>query len=459
MPGYWFPFFSHGFQFFFNKGAFLAKLRKQYPEGIFTLTTMGKQHHIIHEPSMLVNIWNRPNTSAEEKWLTARVLTATFGLRKQHRVAYSELAHETPELFKHMLSEPGLGNLVNGFVEQVKAHIADFVTFSSSPADQTDWERSANVDLVQNTKGQAFVEADLSLLVRNFVAKTLNPALFGSDFVENFPDFWELLWMFDDGFVPLAAGMPGWVPWPKMQRAKSARRRLVARAREFEEAMDKYLDGEDPGMKWQDMSNISTYVKSRISLFRKHGLPMEARASFDVALAWVTNANANQLIAWMLFELCRDPVLLEIVREEIAPYVKVVQPQNEFGSAVWVAPELEKLDMDGLINKCPHLKAAYIETMRVYTGIWQIRWLGEDVVLEPKGQNVESYFLQKGHMAHMAHELHQSDPEYFPNPTEWHHDRFLKESTSKDGHKFQTVDMGTLRPYGKFFPMGLIQCI
>lgn len=449
MPLYWFPFVGHGFQFLFNKTGFLADLKKRYPEGIFSLMMLGKSHHVVHEPAILLNLWNRPRTSAEEKWLSARVLTSSFGMRKQHQVAYSNLAHETPELFKHMLTEPGLSDMVNSIVTQVKSHITDFVTFNSY-ADQTDWERSANVDLVQNSKGETLVEADLMPLVRNFVAKTANPALFGSDFVENFPEFWESMWTLDEGLVLLATGVPGWIPWPRLQRSKLARRRMIAQTWEFEEAMDKYLNGEDPGVRWQDMDNVSDFVKSRIGLFRKRGLPVEARAICDVALAWTMNANANQLAAWLLFELYRDPVLLEIIREEIAPFVKVVQPQNQFGEGVWLAPELESLDMDGLINECPNLKAAYIETMRVYTGIWLVKWLAEDVVLERKGKDAETYFLKKGDMAHLAHEIHQFDADHFPNPNEWHHDRFLKETTDKNGRKVQVVEMGTLRPFGKW---------
>ncbi|KHO02108.1 cytochrome P450 [Metarhizium album ARSEF 1941] len=448
MPAYWLPFFAHAFQFFFNKDGFTAKLKKRYPEGIFSVTMLGKRHHVIHDPSIMINFWNRPSCSSGEKWTAARALTKSFGLRKQDQITYSNLAYETPDLFKHMLSEPGLSEFVDGIVDGVKAHIAEFVTFNSSVADQSDWERSARVDVVQNSKGEAFVEADLMSLVRNFVAKTANPALFGTDFVENFPEFWDLLWMLDDGFLSLATGVPAWVPWPKMQRAKVARRKLIARGREFEEAMDKYLDGEDPGSKWQDMDNVSTFVKSRIGVFRKGGLSVQARATCDVALAWAMNANANQLTSWLLFELYRDPVLLETVREEIAPFVKIVQPQNEFGSGVWIAPELEKLDMNGLINECPHLKAAYIETMRVYTSVWIVKWLGEDVVVEPRGKSRESYFLQKGHMAHIAHEMHQFDPKYFPNPKEWHHDRFLKDAKDTAGRNVQVVEMGTLRPFG-----------
>ncbi|KAG5929819.1 hypothetical protein E4U53_002356 [Claviceps sorghi] len=449
MPGYWLPFLAHGPQFLLNKDGFLAALRKRYPEGIFSLKMLGSNHHVIHEPTLSSTLTNRPRTSYDEKWIAARLLSTSFGLRKQDQATYGKLAHETPDLFKHMLSEPGLSSLVDVVVGQVKRHIHEFVTFNSSPADQTDWERLADVDVVRSDAGgETYVEADLMSLTRNFVAATANNALFGTDFVDNFPDFWELLWMFDDGMILMAANIPAWIPWPRLQRAKAARRRMLARTLEFEIAMDKYLRGDDPGIKWQDLDNVSTYVKTRIELFRNRGLPLEARASCDVALLWAMNANANPLIFWLIFELYRDPVLLEMVREEIAPFLKIVQPKNDFGPAVWIAPEVESLDLDGLIHHCPRLKAAYLETLRVYTGIWTVKWLTEDVTLKRRGSSSESYLLQKGHMAHMAHELHQFDAEYFPNPKEWHHDRFLKETEDENGRKLQTVDMGTLRPFG-----------
>ena len=457
MPGYWLPFLGHGPQFFLNRDRFLAGLKRRYPEGIFSLTMMGARHHVIYDPSLSNAFMNRQSVSPDEKWLGTRMLTTSFGLPREDLVTYSKLAKEAQELFKHLLLEPGLGTMVKCMIDQVKIHISDFVTFNSSAADQTDWERSANVEIVENSKGETFVEADLMTLTRNFVSRTANQSLFGTDFVENFPEFWDLLWTFDQGSVLLAANMPSWVPWPKIQRAKNARRLMLARTWEFEEAMDKYLDGSDPGIKWQDLGNVSPYVKARVELFRKHSLPLKARASCDLALAWAMNANANQLISWMLFELYRDPVLLEQVREEVAPYVRVVQPQHEFGSAVWVAPELESLDMDGLMNKCPHLKAVYLETVRVYTGIWTIKKLTEEVTLERKRDLSDSYLLHEGDMAHIAHEMHQFDENYFPNPKEWRHDRFLKETVDENVVKTQVVEQNTLRPYGKIPPVSSYQ--
>ncbi|KJZ76815.1 hypothetical protein HIM_03692 [Hirsutella minnesotensis 3608] len=441
----WIPFVGHAPQMFFNADGFLGGLRGKYPEGVFSLLLCGKLHHFVHKPSMATTLINRPKTTAET--VSGGLLVSNFGCSKKDQVHHATMANESKSHFKHLLSEPGLSDIVSATVRHVKQNIADLVTFNSSTTDQTDWERASGVDVVQDSRGEAYVEADLMELTRNFIAKTANCALYGTDFVENFPDIWQLIWMFDEAFLLLASNVPAWIPWPRLQRAKVVRRRILAYTYEFNEAMDKHLRGEDPGIKWQDLDNVSALVRDRLQTFQDRGLSMSARASCDLALCWAMNANANQLVPWMLFELYRDAVLLEQVREEIAPYVKVTQPVNDFGTAVWVPPVVDLIDIDGLMNKCPLLKAAYIETLRVYTGPWTMRRLNEDVVMEDK-ESTQAFVLQKGTFAHVSQEMHQMDPAYFPDPAEWHHERHLKEHTDEKGNKSFVADMGTIRPYG-----------
>ena len=193
---------------------------------------------------------------------------------------------------------------------------------------------------------------------------------------------------------------------------------------------------------------MSRVVKARHETYRRHGLSLHGRAGCDLGFLWAMNTNANALVPWVLFELYRDPVLLEQVREEIAPYVRVVQPANDFGDAVWVPAELESLDLDGLLNKCPLLLAAYMETLRVYTGPLNLRWLAEDVVVDDKSHG-QSFVLRKGGYVHVAQEMHQRDPEFFPDPHEWHHERHLKEKVDEAGKKTVVAEMGTMRPFGE----------
>ncbi|KAH6605776.1 cytochrome p450, partial [Trichoderma cornu-damae] len=448
-PSYWFPFLGHALSMAFGNDGFLASMRSRFPEGIFSLKMAGRMHHFIYKPSLVTAVLNLHRPAAEEQMLANRLLESTFGVNKRDQAIYNKIFPEALAQYKHLGSEPGLGEVTGAALSQVKRNIINLVTFSPNPMDQTEWEKMADVDVIEGDAREGlFTEVDLMELTRNFVAATAVPAIYGTDFVDNFPDLWKWLWIYNESFVLLATGAPAWLPWPRLQRGKLARRRLLAGLYEFNDAMEKHMNGEEGDAKWQNLNNVSRLVKGRIELFRQHGVSLDGRAAFDLALLWASVANSNSLIPWMLFELYRDPVLLEQVREEIAPYVEAVQPKNEFGSAVWVPPVLRDVDIDGLITKCPLLKASYIETLRVYSGGWAMKLMYQDTVLEAKGKGGESYFLKKGTYAHIPQELHQFDPQYFPNPTEWQAERHVRETVDGSGKKIVTADMGTLRPYG-----------
>jgi hypothetical protein len=451
-PSYWLPFLGHALSMAFGKDGFLAGMRSQFPEGIFSLKMAGKMHHFIYKPSLAAALFNLQRPAADEQMLANRLLESTFGVNKKDQAIYNKIFPEALALYKHLGSEPGLSEVTNVAISQVKQNINNLVTFSPNPMDQTEWEKVGDVDVIEGIgRVPLFTEVDLMELTRNFVAITVIPAIYGTDFVANFPDIWKSLWIYNESFVLLATGVPSWLPWPRLLRGKLARRRVLADLYEFNEAMEKHLNGEENDPKWQNLDDVSKLVKGRIELYRQHGVSLDGRAAFDLALLWASVANSNALIPWMLFELYRDPVLLEQVREEIAPYVNAVQPKNEFGFAVWVPPVLEDVDMDGLLTKCPLLKASYIETLRVYSAGWAMKLIYNDTVLEGKGKGGESYFLKKGTYAHIPQELHQFDPQYFSDPTEWQAERHIRETVDESGKKILTTDMGTLRPYGKIF--------
>ncbi|RDA87568.1 hypothetical protein CP532_3974 [Ophiocordyceps camponoti-leonardi (nom. inval.)] len=434
------PFLGHALQMALDANGFLARLRDCYPEGVFSLRLCGGLHHFVHGPSMTTTLLNRPKTTAET--LSSGILVTNFGFSEKDRQHHASLAEESKENFRLLLSEPGLGDLVRATVGHVRSRVGDLVSFHDGEV-QPPWARLAGAERV----GDGVVAVELTGLVRNFVAMTANRALFGSDFVDNMEELWPSLWAFDQGFLLLAAKVPGWIPWPKLRRARTAQRKLLSHAREFNLAMDREeVDGEDPGPNWRRLSEVSAFVGARVRTYRRHGLSLDARASSDLALLWATNANANQLVPWMLFEIYRHPHLLAAVREEVRPFV-------ELGSG---GREVTRVDVGGLLELCPRLKASYVETLRLYTGPWTMRKLREDVVLGGKrGANNsnnnsggEPYLLRKGSFAHVAHEMHHCDPAFFPEPELWICERHLREVDDEDGRKKLVAEMGTLRPYG-----------
>jgi cytochrome P450 len=206
--------------------------------------------------------------------------------------------------------------------------------------------------------------------------------------------------------------------------------------------MDKWSVGEDPGSDWRDLDDVGPVVKGRIALYREYGLSMEARASVEHALLWAANANSNGVVFWMLERIYSDKALLALLREEIEPYVRAVQPKQEF--IVPDAPRLEKVDVDGLCANCPLLKSCYIEVLRLDAASWSLKVAKQDFVLTPRDKEAQSYQFRKGEYMHVAHDLYNTDPNAFENPDVFKADRHVKYDENGKG----TADMGSMRPYG-----------
>lgn len=436
-------------RFLSNSIDFLSGMRDHFPEGIFSFRLFGKTHVFLHNPDLSISLLHKPSSAADAGLWRADMIRKAFGFTRADAELYHKSRAEFAKPLSMLATEPTLSNIMDKTVSEVRAHVSDFVTFNSSPADQMDWEVLAGAEVGEDSKGESFVEVDLNKIVANFIGRTKNTALFGTDFVENFPDIWGPFEPFDAGFKELISQVPSWIPLRARQRAIEARRKILKYTREFNEAMDKYLDGEDPGVRWQDMDNVSEIMKERAKVYRKLKMSMETRAGGDLGILWATNANTNTLTFWMLFEICRDRVILEQIREEIAPYIQIVEEENQFGSAVWLPPKIKVLDMQGLITKCPLLKAAYIETLRLYTSTWSVRLIQEDMVVESKKGSKSSFFIKKDSIAHVPQELHQMNPEFFDDPQDWRPERHMSEVKDEQGNLVKTAELGTLRPYSK----------
>ncbi|KAM5345833.1 hypothetical protein ACJ41O_011694 [Fusarium nematophilum] len=439
---YWVPYFGHAPRIFLSPGFFLRRLRNRYTQGIFSIRLFRSIHSFIVRPSLAAQLLKQPSSAADAQAVARRLMVTNFGLSKKDLDAYDRAASEVQEVTKQCLSGSCLEVLSKSALGDLDDVAADLVSFNSYELDHSDWERLANAEVLETDEDGRVMEADFIELINNFVARTATTSVFGSDFTENFPDIWPHLWVFEDAFISLTMGIPLWVPFPSTQRARIALRRLLSFMREYHEALDKHLSDEEPGPKWQDFHTISQLVLSRTEVYRKHGLSIEARAAFDVSLLWSVTTHSASLISWSLFHLYQDPVLLAQIRDEIRPFVKVVQPANEFGGAVWVPPKVDKLDLDALLTKCPSLKASYLETLRLYGGGWAVRHLQQDVVLKDSGA---SYILKKGTFAHVALDLHHSDPRAFTDARFWLVGRYLEETVDEKGAKIQRVDQSTVQ--------------
>lgn len=163
-------------------------------------------------------------------------------------------------------------------------------------------------------------------------------------------------------------------------------------------------------------------------------------AYFCSTLARAANANSNTLVFWMVNRIYQDRSILDRIREEIAPYAQTMAPEAN-GLPISEPARLTKLERDGLLHHCPLLKSIYIESLRVDTASWSLKVIKEDTILQSREKGAQPWLLRKGDYVHAAHDLHNTDPRYFPEPMVYKADRHITAEGS--------AEIGTIRPYGE----------
>lgn len=440
-PLSWFPIVGHLPEIVIGGDGYLNKLSARFPEGIWTLQLYGKKRYFVTDPELQASLYNKSKSVVNGDSFNNSLLKSNFAFSEKDIKQQDSFADDARKQFQHLNEEPGLGKATTQMVDDIKSCIGDFVTFNSYPADQAEWENVTGVRVVSSSTGQEFVEADLLELVRNFMGPTAMGAIFGPDFVVNFPDVYQLLWQFDKGFAALKQSSP-WLPSGAAQRARAAQVKMLSYFCEFETAMGKNMDGQDAGARWQDLDCVGEIVKGRVEVWRRNGFSIEGRAASDLALLWTATSTINPATAWMIFEICRDPIILEEVQREVSRYLKIRQPENDFGPAVWIAPEIESVDVHELLSDCHTLKAAYMETLRLYMAPRSVLHTKTDVEVQAGST---PFVIKTGHEINILHEAYQMNSERFPDPLEFQPARHIKNAAL---HKPCELGLRNTQPYG-----------
>jgi hypothetical protein len=103
--------------------------------------------------------------------------------------------------------------------------------------------------------------------------------------------------------------------------------------------------------------------------------------------------NANKVIFWMLFHIISTPTLLTNIRKEINSYSKVTKEGDS---------ERLKLDINSMIKHCPLFKAAFYESMRVYTAGTSYKKVLKDVTLTESVEDTHTFGKPRGQTYHIS---------------------------------------------------------
>lgn len=208
-----------------------------------------------------------------------------FAARRQSKDIYVPLfkaIHRCNE--EWLLSRTGLAKIVDATTRGIEQNVAQLISRTFSPIDAQPWERAAVPTLVRDSKVTA-AEVSMFRLIRDFVAITATPSIFGTSLIEQ-EGLLEDLWTFDSGSHLLAMGLPRWLPMPSLSRAYAARDRLLRHLTRYSVAMDQFASGDEPSGEWGDMSDVGELMQCRMKVMREAGMSPKSRAPFDLAYLW-----------------------------------------------------------------------------------------------------------------------------------------------------------------------------
>jgi len=310
-----------------------------------------------------------------------------------------------------------------------------FVTFSADKTVMKKWEQSANIRVIEpDSPGRpGSVEASLEVLVRDFGACISIPLLYCQDFLDRYTQLMDDLWKFDhDCFPMMVIGIPTWVPFKPLREGLAARTRLATEIGEFYRRVGQLQRGEPVDFS-ADMSDISHTALERNKVYDGDNWTFLNRGHMDLSLLWGQNANTQYILFWLFAYIYSNPSLLEKLREEVAPHIKLSQT---------TPPEIVSMDLPGLSRDCPLLKACIFETYRLTLEVSSIRYIDRPISVNDGGH---IHNLTPGVFVSVAHCTIQRDPAVYADPDKFVADRFLE----KDAESGNLVPRyGKLRPWG-----------
>ncbi|KAH8821696.1 cytochrome P450 [Xylogone sp. PMI_703] len=429
MPPYWIPIIGHAIPL------------DQSLHGIFALKLGGTTHTIMMQ---------QKECAVQFRPVALSIVKKFFGLKAINK--WESSREEWGAVMGYLMKEPHLGNFMRVTVRRIEDIVPSMFSFMEGEVDQHSWERWAHCSYINDNEE----EVDLNAVLRDVLGQASVPAIFGRAYLENNPDILHDVYDLDNGMMYFLMGLPWWTPWPNVVNAHMARWRIRESLAEFSQALEDTLEGRPVDTKWDNMDDVSEFIHKRHEIFRskwfnqscsdhillyQHGFTHKERGDMPMLCAMVVNATA--LVYWQILYILATPGLLDRVRKEVAPYVKVIKPAVI--GTISESPGLQ-IDQESLTKYCPLFKATYLESLRLSSQPWSVRKVAKDVsiALDKQDEESVSYLLKSGGYITLPHDLHMRDKAYFQDPEKFIPERFLH--TNEDGTV--STDIGTIRPYG-----------
>ncbi|RDL35113.1 Cytochrome P450 [Venustampulla echinocandica] len=434
---YWVPGVGHGFPFLMNPVKLMREAGDRSPHDMFSLNLGGTTHNIISDPSLVRSVMAQRESTLLFKPIAISVVRKFFGIPPESVRKFDKVWDEMNATTSYLMREPHIGIMIDRTVHYLENHIPQMITFTDADIDLQPWERWANASYISSTE----TEINLMTLMRDMMGNASVPAMFGSAFIEKYPDILHDIYATDAGMYFFLLGLPAWTPWPGVIKAHIARRNVWQALDEHQRALDALALGKPFDYSWGELDDVSEFIVKRNEVQRRNGFEIRERGEFSVL--WALVVNSSLLVYWQLLYILSVPGLADRIRAEIAPYVTVTQ-----GATIGKISETPKLHISHpeLSRNCPLLKSTYFEALRMSDQPWSVRQVGQDVVIsgDKKADDPATYLLKKGEYVTIPHDLHMKDPKYFKYPEEFDPERFLV--TKEDGSV--EANMGTIRPYG-----------
>ena len=171
----------------------------------------------------------------------------------------------------YLMKEPYLGKMLKGTIQRLQENIPQMITFAESDIDLQPWERWAKASYISDSE----TEIALMPLVRDMMGQASIPGLFGRALLDKYPNILHDVYDMDSGFIYFLMGLPQWTPWPSVNRAHRARRRIWQALDDQQRTLDAAASGKHVDLTWGDLDDVSDLIWKRNEIFRsKHVRPL-----------------------------------------------------------------------------------------------------------------------------------------------------------------------------------------